>query len=127
MIVGIGADLVEVPRIARLLARYGERFARRVLTPTEWIEFQRSPNRQTYLAGRYAAKEAFAKALGTGLRDPVLLSAISVISDASGKPSLRLGMELARLVQARGISAHHLTVSHERSVACAVVVLETVY
>lgn len=124
MIVGIGADVVEVARVGRLLARYGERFARRVLTPVEWTEFQRNPSRQTYLAGRYAAKEAFAKALGTGLRDPVLLSAISVTNDARGKPTLRLGVQLSRLLEARGICAHHVTVSHERSIACAVVVLE---
>jgi holo-[acyl-carrier protein] synthase len=125
MIAGIGADIVEVARVARLLERYGERFAHRVLTSAEWSEFQRSGNRQTYLAGRFAAKEAFAKALGTGLRDPVLLSSISVTNDPLGKPCLLFGSELLRLLETRGICAHHVTVTHERSLACAVVVLET--
>ena len=125
MIAGIGADIVEVPRVERMLARYGDRFARRVLTSAEWDGFQRSASRQLYLAGRFAAKEAFAKALGTGLRDPVLMSSISVTSDALGKPSLVLAAQLLRWVQARGICAHHVTLTHERSLACAVVVLET--
>jgi holo-[acyl-carrier protein] synthase len=124
MIAGIGADIVEVPRVERMLARYGERFARRVLSRAEWDGFVRSASRHLYLAGRFAAKEAFGKALGTGLRDPVLMSSISVTSDELGKPSLVLGAELLRWVQARGICAHHVTLTHERSLACAVVVLE---
>ena len=124
MILGIGADVVEVARVARLLERYGERFARRVLAPSELEGFRASPNRQVFLASRFAAKEAFAKALGTGLRAPVLLTSISVTHDASGRPLLRLAADLQALSDERGVSGHHITLSHERSIACAVVVLE---
>jgi holo-[acyl-carrier protein] synthase len=124
MIAGIGADIVEVPRVARLLARYGERFARRVLASAEWDGFRTSPNRQIYLAGRFAAKEAFAKALGTGLRHPVSLCSISVTNDALGKPSIGLDPVLERMLASRGITARHVTLTHERSMACAFVVLE---
>ena len=125
MILGIGADVVEVSRVAKLLERYGERFARRVLTPNEWEGFRVSPNREVFLASRFAAKEAYAKAFGTGLRAPVLLTSIGVTHDASGRPLLQLGPELQALSDDRGVSGQHITLTHERSIACAVVVLET--
>jgi holo-[acyl-carrier protein] synthase len=110
--------------MANLLARYGERFVRRILAEAEWDGFHTSPNRSTYLAGRFAAKEAFAKALGTGLRYPVSLSRISITNDALGKPTLGLDSTLEQYVLGLGITARHVTLSHERSVACAFVVLE---
>jgi holo-[acyl-carrier protein] synthase len=124
VIVGIGADIVEVPRIARLLERYGERFATRVLGDGEWSEFRTTAHPDRYLASRFAAKEAFAKAFGTGLRAPVLLTHINIIHDAVGRPLLRFAPELQALSERRGIKAHHVTLTHERSMACAVVVLE---
>jgi holo-[acyl-carrier protein] synthase len=124
MIYGIGTDIVEVHRVRRLLERYGERFARRVLGPKEWDGFEHTVNRDLYVAGRFAAKEAFAKALGTGLRYPVSLGNVSVTHDVLGKPGLWLAPELEQLVHSRGVKTWHLSVSHERSVACAVVVLE---
>jgi holo-[acyl-carrier protein] synthase len=124
VILGIGADVVEVERVSRLLERYGERFARRVLAPGEWEGYHASPSRHVYLASRYAAKEAFGKALGTGIRDPVLLTSIGVTHDRLGRPSLWLAPDLQALSEQRGVTAHHVTLTHERSIACAVVVLE---
>ena len=124
MIYGIGTDIVQVPRVESLLARYGERFARRVLGPREWVDYERSVNRAVYLSGRYAAKEAFAKAFGTGLRHPVSLTNINVTRDALGKPSLFLEAELEALLVSRGVTGRHLSVTHEQSMACAFVVLE---
>ncbi|NOU01075.1 MAG: holo-ACP synthase, partial [Gallionella sp.] len=66
MIFGIGTDVVEFARIENLFARYGERFARRVLSEREWAEFQANTNQRRFLAKRFAAKEAFAKAAGSG-------------------------------------------------------------
>jgi holo-[acyl-carrier protein] synthase len=105
MIFGIGADVVEVERVTRLLQRYGERFARRVLTASELEGFRASPNRALFLA-------------------PVLLTSIGVAHDASGRPLLRLAPALQALSEDRGVAVHHITLSHERSIACAVVVLE---
>ena len=124
MIFGIGVDIVEVPRVERLLARYGERFAARTLAPPEWSGFRASANPAVYLAGRFAAKEAFAKAVGTGLRSPVSLSSIGITNDALGKPRLELAAALESLLAARGVGARHVSLSHERSLACAFVVLE---
>jgi len=124
VILGIGADVVEVARVARLLERYGERFARRVLAPAEWPGYRSSPNPEIFVASRFAAKEAFAKALGTGLRAPVLLTSICVTHDGLGRPALQFSPELEVLSAQRGVGAHFVTLSHERSIACAVVVLE---
>jgi len=124
MIYGVGTDLVESARVAQLLERYGERFARRVLSAAEWPGYQRAQRRDLFLASRFAAKEAFSKALGTGLRHPVTLRAISVLQDRLGKPCLDFAPALERLVRERGIVGHHLSMSHERSLACAFVVLE---
>lgn len=124
MIYGIGIDLVEPQRIARLAEKYGERFARRVLTPLEWPAYLRSVRPTLFLANRFAAKEAFSKAMGTGFRYPVTLQCISVIQDPAGKPGLAFHPNLERLVRTCGIVRHHLTISDESILACACVVLE---
>jgi holo-[acyl-carrier protein] synthase len=124
MIYGIGIDVVEPHRIERLRHKYGERFARRVLTPLEWPGYLRTGKPVFYLANRFAAKEAFSKAMGTGFRYPVTLQCISVVQNAAGKPSLEFHPNLERLVNSRGIVRHHLTISDERALACACVVIE---
>lgn len=124
MIYGIGIDIVEPHRIARLLGTYGERFVRRVLTERERPAYVRTANPVLFIANRFAAKEAFSKAMGTGFRYPVTLQCISVVQDRRGKPGFEFHSNLARLVNAEGITAHHLSISDEKSLACACVVLE---
>jgi holo-[acyl-carrier protein] synthase len=125
MIYGIGIDVVEPPRIARLVEKYGERFARRVLTPLEWPGYLKTVKPILFLANRFAAKEAFSKAMGTGFRYPVTLQCISVVQNAAGKPGLVFHPNLEGLVKSRGIVGHHLTISDEVNVVCACVVLES--
>lgn len=94
MIYGIGTDIVLIQRIEDLLGRWGEKFARRVLGPDELQEFLRRSGKKghgkgyatRYLAKRFAAKEAFSKALGLGLRGPMTLLSLQVLNDARGKP-----------------------------------------
>ena len=124
MIYGIGIDILEPQRIARLKDRYGERFARRVLTPLEWPGYLRTVRPVLFLANRFAAKEASSKAVGTGSRYRVTLQCISVVQDPAGKPGFAFHPNLERLVASRGIVRHHLTISDESSLACACVVLE---
>lgn len=124
MIFGIGVDLVETPRIARLLEQYGERFARRVLTDVEWAGYQRSNKPVLFVANRFAAKEAFSKAMGTGFRYPVTLQNISVVQNKAGKPSYALSDALTAMMKRQEIVGHHLTISDEKSMACAVAILE---
>lgn len=125
MIYGIGIDVIQPHRVARLLEKYGERFVQRVLTPLERPRYERTKQQVLFLANRFAAKEAFSKAMGTGFRYPVTLQCISVVQNSAGKPSLEFNEPLAALVKSRGISGHHLTISDESNLACACVVLET--
>jgi len=124
MIVGIGIDIVDISRIERLLQTYGDQFARRVLAATEHPAFAASARPVWFLANRFAAKEAFSKALGTGLRYPVTLHAISVTNDSAGKPEFGFHGPLPAYLASRGVARHHLGLSHEKGMACAVVVLE---
>ena len=124
MIYGIGVDVLEPHRVARLLEKYGERFARRVLTEREWPAYERSRRPTLFVANRFAAKEAFSKAMGTGFRYPVTLGQIMVLQNRLGKPELSFRPDLQRLVEAEGIVGWHVTISDEKSLACAVVVLE---
>lgn len=124
MIYGIGVDVLEPGRVARLLELYGERFARRVLTEDEWPLYQRTKRPVLFVANRFAAKEAFSKAMGTGFRFPVTLGQIVVLQDRRGKPVLSYRPELKRRVEEEGIVGAHVTISDEQSVVCAVVVLE---
>jgi holo-[acyl-carrier protein] synthase len=127
MIYGIGIDVIQPHRVARLLEKYGERFVQRVLTPQELPRYEKAKQHQhvLFLANRFAAKEAFSKAMGTGFRYPVTLQCISVVQNSAGKPGLAFNEPLAELVRSRGINGHHLTISDESNLACACVVLET--
>ena len=98
MIYGIGIDVIEPHRVARLIDRYGERFARRVLTPLEWPGYEKTVRPVLFIANRFAAKEAFSKAMGTGFRYPVTLQCISVVQNRAGKPSLAFNSALEQLV-----------------------------
>jgi holo-[acyl-carrier protein] synthase len=124
MLYGIGTDIVAVARIRELHMRHGERFVARMLHPAEREEFAASREPERFLAKRFAAKEAFAKALGTGLRAPATLNAIGVTHDALGKPIYLCSEELgAHLVQL-GVRAH-LSISDEREYVVAFAILET--
>lgn len=124
MIVGIGTDLCDIARIERSLERFGERFARKVLVDAELDRMRQHRKPAAYLAKRFAAKEAFAKAMGTGIRFPVNWHNVSVDNARSGRPFLKFSAPLAALLERRGITAAHLSLSDEVGMACAFVVLE---
>lgn len=124
MIYGIGTDIVEVSRIEDSLARFGDAFAQRILNEREWLAFSQSQTQARFLAKRFAAKEAFAKALGTGLRAPATFQNIEITHDDMGKPMLDLAPELQAMLDKQGIRHAHLSVSDEKALAAAFVVLE---
>ena len=125
MIYGVGTDLIEVQRVARVLERYGERFARRILCEPELKRFRAHRQPVAYLAKRFAAKEAFCKALCTGIHAPANWHGVWVSNLRSGKPVLEYTPALAALLQARGIRRAHLSITDERGMAAATVILET--
>ena len=124
MIYGVGTDLIEISRIERALARFGVRFAQRILCEPELRRFQGHVKPAAYLAKRFAAKEAFSKALGTGIHAPANWHGVWVINHRSGKPQLEFSAALAELLRSRGIGRSHLTLTDERGMAAATVILE---
>ena len=124
MIYGIGVDVVETQRIAGLIDRYGERFARRVLTDLEWPAYERTKKPVLFIANRFAAKEAFSKAMGTGFRYPVTLQNISVVQNKAGKPDYAVSAPLQARMDEYAVRGSYLTISDEKSMVCAVAVLE---
>jgi holo-[acyl-carrier protein] synthase len=124
VIYGVGTDVVEIGRIEAALKRYGERFARRILCPPELEHFAKRRLKANYLAKRFAAKEAFTKALGTGIRAPANWHGVWVRNLASGKPVLEFTDALNALLKKRGITSAHVSLSDEKGVAFATVILE---
>ena len=130
MILGIGSDLVDVRRIERVIARHGERFLARIYTDIERAKADRRANRFETYAKRFAAKEACAKALGTGLRAGVFWRDMGVVNLASGQPTMRLtGGALKRLqaIMPAGCEARiDVTITDEGPMAHALVIISAV-
>jgi len=130
MIIGIGNDLIDIRRIERTLERFGDRFVERIFTLAEQARAERKPGRAATYAKRFAAKEACAKALGTGLRRGVFWRDMGVVNLPSGQPTLSLtGGARSRLdsLTPPGMRAHiHLTLTDEFPIAEAVVVISAV-
>src|SRR5947207_15127565 len=130
MILGIGSDLVDVRRVERVIARHGERFLARIYTDIERARAERRANRFETYAKRFAAKEACAKALGTGLRAGVFWRDMGVINLPSGRPTMKLtGGALKRLqaITPVGCEARiDVTITDEGPMAQAVVVISAV-
>ncbi len=124
MIFGVGTDIVEIERIRKALERWGERFAERILCPPELVRFKKHRQPVAYLAKRFAAKEAFTKALGTGIRHPANWHGVWVINHKSGKPDLEFSPPLQKLLDQKQISGCHITLTDERGLAVATVILE---
>lgn len=123
MIYGVGTDIVRIARIEASLERFGERFARRVLAETEWAEFSRSRRPARFLAKRFAAKEAAAKAFGTGFSEGIAMRDIVVGHDGRGRPLLEFTAGAADFAAARAIVEAHLSISDEDTHAIAFVTL----
>lgn len=122
MIAGIGIDVIEVERIARAIERYGEHFLRRIYTDVEQEYCERSPaTRMLHYAARFAAKEAFSKAIGTGISDGFRFRECGVVNAPGGMPILVLSGELAQRWAEYRL---HLSLSHTQQYAAACVVIE---
>ncbi|GAB6035515.1 holo-ACP synthase [Fundidesulfovibrio butyratiphilus] len=123
MIVGLGLDLAEINRVDAMLARHGRRFAGRILTERE-LSAMPPARAASYLAARFAAKEAASKALGTGLAQGVTFKNLEIVKNALGQPQLLLHGQALERARALRVVRIHLTITHSRDTAAAVVVLE---
>ena len=124
MIVGIGTDVVSIERIAGVLERHGERFVNRILTPDERKRFDRTKAKASHLAKRWAAKEAFSKAIGTGIHAPFTWKSIGLGRDPKGKPLVVPSPEMAKHLKKLGVTGAHVSLTDDAGVAVAFVVLE---
>lgn len=123
MIAGIGSDLVEIARMRDFHERHGDRALIKLLAPGEIAPCRSSADAGRFLAKRFAAKEALGKALGCGIRAPLVLPAIEITHDAAGRPGFSLREDADALLAGSGLVAH-LSISDEADYALAFVVLE---
>ena len=129
-IAGIGVDLLRLDRIERVYARYGEKFVHRILGPEEISKFrlrsQRDPQRGIrFLATRFAAKEAFSKAIGLGMHSPMAWSRMQTLNEPGGKPGVQLSEPLASWYAARFGKAH-VSITDETDTVAAFVIVEAI-
>jgi len=117
-IIGTGIDIVQISRIAKSLARYETNFAAKILHDEELIEFEKSTDKPTFLAKRFAVKEAFVKALGTGIRDNVSWRKMYVTHDEKGKPALSFANEFANEIEVEEKEVH-ISISDEKEYVVA--------
>lgn len=130
MIVGIGSDLSDIRRVEATLARFGERFTMQIFTDIERRRSEAKPDRAASYAKQFAAKEACAKALGTGMRRGVFWKDMGVVNSAMGRPTLVLtggaARRLAELTPSGKAAAIHLSLTDDHPYAQAFVVIEVV-
>lgn len=125
MVVGLGTDLIEIARIEKSIARFGERFLGRVYTPGEIAFCRRKKNAAESFAARFAAKEAAAKALGTGISRGVGWQEIEVVRQQGERPEIVFHERAAERARAMGVKHTAISLTHSRDTAIAVVILES--
>jgi len=118
-IVAHGIDLVDCPRIEQMIRRHGERFVNRVFTAAEQAYARANKNEIEKLAGRFAAKEAVLKLIGTGWRGKIAWTDIEIINNASGQPEVTIGGEVKRIADELGIEHISVTITHTANFAIA--------
>ena len=123
MIVGVGADIARVSRIERAMRRHGRRFAERILDPAERLECRDDPQAARFLARRFAAKEAAAKAFGVGIGAELGWRDIAVAHHDGGRPALAFSTGAEALRRRLGVGAAHLSLADDGDYALAFVVL----
>lgn len=123
MIFGIGTDIVAIARLQDMWTRHGEKALEKLLAPSEINDFRLAHDKGRFLAKRFAAKEALAKALGTGVRPPAVLPAMAISHDELGKPVFVFSGQLAEMFKNERLQAH-LSISDEAEYAIAYVILE---
>ena len=121
---GHGVDIVEIARIGEMLALHPERFVAKCFTPGEVAYCGQGATRVERFAARFAAKEATLKALGTGWRDGIAWTDIEIASELSGRPTLGVSGEAAKIAAGLGVTRWHISLSHSKSHAIASVIAE---
>jgi len=122
-ILGLGTDLVEIDRMEDSIKKFGDRFLERIFLPSEIVYAQSQSRPAIHLAARFAAKEAAAKAFGTGIGESLPWLGLEVGRHASGEPFLRFHSAAADLARTRDVTRSLVSLSHTQNVSCATVIL----
>lgn len=125
MIIGLGTDIVETARIAKMLDEHGDAFKNKIFTESEISESKTRKNIPQYFAGRWAAKEAMSKALGCGFGAKCSWQDIEIINNRAGKPEVRLSGRALDTSKDMKVAGYHVSISHEQHYACSTVVVES--
>jgi holo-[acyl-carrier protein] synthase len=125
MIYGIGVDILQLTRIKRTLARFGDHFIDRLLMPDERAQLARAARPERFIAMRFAAKEAVVKAMGTGFAHGIWIRDVGVVQNRWGKPEVVYSARGERMRRKLGIGAGHVTLTDEAGLIVAVAVLES--
>ena len=124
MILGLGIDIVEISRVNSILDKHNSSFIKRILSDEEKNKLKNKSNINEFCAGRWAVKEAFAKALGTGIGAKCKMNEISCVNDDSGKPMILLYGDTLQTFNQLGAKNIFVSISHEKNYACANVIIE---
>lgn len=124
MIVGIGIDLVNIPRIKMLISRWGDKFTKRVYSHNEIAYSENRLKSEQHFAASFAVKESFYKAVGSSFDDKMKLLDIEVLRDSKGKPFINLYGKAKEIIQQEGISKIHTSISHDGDYSIAFVIVE---
>jgi holo-[acyl-carrier protein] synthase len=125
MIIGVGTDIVDHDENSKLLAfdKLG-RFPDRILSPSELVIYQQNPN-PVFIAGRFAAKEATLKCLGTGMHDDIALTDVEILQTSTGQPLIKLSGYVKKIANSMGVINWHISISHSNNTSFAFVVAES--
>ncbi|CRK85717.1 Holo-[acyl-carrier-protein] synthase [Candidatus Providencia siddallii] len=123
-ILGLGVDLVEISRIESVIKKSQNSLAKRILTNTEFLQYQKQLKPARFLAKKFAAKEAASKALGTGIRNIISLNQFEITNNKMGKPLLKLNGEALKLANSLKVNKLYISITDERNYALAIVIIE---
>ncbi|MXP67247.1 holo-ACP synthase [Pantoea sp. Aalb] len=124
-ILGLGSDVIEIKRVEKVIERFGDNLALRILSITEWQKYKTHNRPIRFLAKRFAVKEAAAKAFGTGIRGQLAFNQFEVYNDVLGKPGLHFFKHAKMMACKIGVKQTHVTLADEYHYAYATVILES--
>ncbi|WP_343154947.1 holo-ACP synthase [Buchnera aphidicola (Pseudoregma panicola)] len=123
-IIGIGIDIIKKSRIKKIKSLFGNKFAKKILSNLELKKYEFSKNKIKFLTKRFSAKEAFVKALGTGIRKDISFKNLEIYNNCLGKPKIKAFKKTLKFLKRNNIIKKHISISHEKKYFCSVVILE---
>ncbi|CAL4320546.1 holo-ACP synthase [Buchnera aphidicola] len=124
-IIGVGIDIIKISRLKNIVKKFGKKFIKRILSKKEFQEFSNNPKDISFLAKRFAAKEAASKSLGIGIQNNIQLNHFEVYHDHLGKPKINFLKQAKIFLKKLNIKSIHISITDEKKYACAVIIIES--